>query len=360
MQDRNAVVAPLKPYSMTEGVEAMDVFLGRQAEQQRLGMGFAADGSGGLNLDTAPEYVKRALYRGDGDKVIKLDPQAGLPIAPGVSGKVRVLVQVKMREIGIEMSYDMVDKVVQMAYHLVPISDMQSKGSSQCRIGEFTVKTNQPADQKMQRMGPAILELLDNLILTRQLFDPTSVHTIDLQVVLAQIKHLKNRMLRVDDVWEALTTQFQCFHQLIQNWAKSSTTAVMPRLTGVEGMQAATSQWQRAEFTAARYRTIDPAWSRPTQGMDGASATAASTPGDHPLSPQIIAAAKALAASLGGGGAASTSRTTSAGRHEAMGCGRIERLKALLLPTSKQGFSAILGRGEKAVPTVPSATDTAI
>jgi hypothetical protein len=72
--------------------------------------------------------------------VIKLDPQAGLAIAPGVSDEVWVLVQVKMREIGIEMSYGMAGNVVQMAYHLVPISSMQSKGSSQCRIGKFTVK----------------------------------------------------------------------------------------------------------------------------------------------------------------------------------------------------------------------------
>jgi hypothetical protein len=96
-------------------------------------------------------------------------------------------------------------------------------------------------------------------------------------------------MLRVDDVWEALTTQFQCFHQLIQNWAKSSTTAVMPRLTGVEGMQAATSQLQRAEFTAVKYRKIDPAWS-PYLSVDGASAAAAPKPDDHPLSPQISSA----------------------------------------------------------------------
>jgi hypothetical protein len=115
---------------------------------------------------------------------------------------------------------------------------------------------------------------MDNLILTRQLFDPTSVHTIDLQLVLGSIKKLKNRLLRVDDVWEALMTQFQCFHQLIQNWAKSSTTAVMPRLTGLDGMEAATLQWQRAEFTAAGYRTVDPAWS-PSQGMDGTKASAA-------------------------------------------------------------------------------------
>ena len=74
---------------MTEGVEAMGTFLGRQAEQQRLGMGFAADGSAGLNLGAAPNYVKRAMYRGDGDKVIKLDPRAGLPIAPGISAEVR-------------------------------------------------------------------------------------------------------------------------------------------------------------------------------------------------------------------------------------------------------------------------------
>jgi hypothetical protein len=134
MQDRNAVMSSFKPYSMTEGVEAMSTFLGRRAEQQRLGMGFAADGSGGLNLDTAPDYLKRALYRGDGDKVIKLDPQAGLLIAPGVSGEVRVLVQVQMRGIGVEMSYGMVDNVVQLAYHQVPISGMQSKGSSQCRM----------------------------------------------------------------------------------------------------------------------------------------------------------------------------------------------------------------------------------
>jgi hypothetical protein len=211
--------------------------------------------------------------------VIKLDPQAGLAIAPGVSDEVRVLVQVKMREIGIEMSYGMVDNVVQMAYHLVPISSMQSKGSSQCCIGKFTVKTNQPIDQQMQRMGPAILELMDNLILTRQLFDPTSVHTIDLQLVLGSIKKLKNRLLRVDDVWEALMTQFQCFHQLIQNWAKSSTTAVMPRLTGLDGMEAATLQWRRAEFAAAGYRTADPAWS-PIQGIDGTSASAAAALGD--------------------------------------------------------------------------------
>ena len=87
--------------------------------------------------------------------MIKLDPQAGLAIAPGVSDEVWILVQVKMREIGIEMSYGMVDNVVQMAYHLVPISSMRSEGSSQCRIGKFTVKTNQPIDQKMQRMGSA-------------------------------------------------------------------------------------------------------------------------------------------------------------------------------------------------------------
>jgi hypothetical protein len=127
MQDRNAVMTSFKPYSMTEGVEAMGIFLGRQAEQQRLGMGFAADGSGGLSLDAAPDYVKRAMYRGDGDKAIKLDPQAGLPIAPGISGEVRVLVQVKMRGIGVEMSYGMVDNVVQLGYHMVPISGMQSK-----------------------------------------------------------------------------------------------------------------------------------------------------------------------------------------------------------------------------------------
>jgi hypothetical protein len=36
MQGRNAVVAPFKPYSMAEGVEAMDAYLGRQAEQQRV------------------------------------------------------------------------------------------------------------------------------------------------------------------------------------------------------------------------------------------------------------------------------------------------------------------------------------
>ena len=120
---------------------------------------------------------------------------------------------------------------------------------------------------------------MDNLILTRQLFDPTSVHTIDLQLVLGSIKKLKNRLLRVDDVWEALMTQFQCFHQLIQNWAKSSTTAVMPRLTGLDGMEAATLQWRRAEFAAAGYRTADPAWS-PIQGIDGTSASAAAALGD--------------------------------------------------------------------------------
>jgi hypothetical protein len=90
-------------------------------------------------------------------------------------------------------------------------------------------------------------------------------------------------------VWEALTTQFQCFHQLIQNWAKSSTRAVMPRLTGVEGMQAATSLWQRAEFGAVRYDKIDPAWSTYTSGA-GASAAATTKVDDHPLSPQISSA----------------------------------------------------------------------
>jgi hypothetical protein len=52
---------------MAEGVEAMDVYLGRQTQQQRLGMGFAGGGWGGLNLDAVPDYVKRALYRGEGD-----------------------------------------------------------------------------------------------------------------------------------------------------------------------------------------------------------------------------------------------------------------------------------------------------
>jgi hypothetical protein len=151
------------------------------------------------------------------------------------------------------------------------------------------VKTNQPADLKMQRMGPAILEFLENLILARQVFDPYGVHTVDLQMVLREVKLLKNKLLRVDKVWEALTTQFQCFHQLIQNWAKSSTTAVMPRLTGVEGMQAATSLWHRAEFGAVRYDKIDPAWSLYSNGA-GAGAAGAEKLDDHPLSGQIRSA----------------------------------------------------------------------
>jgi hypothetical protein len=163
---------------------------------------------------------------------------------------------------------------------------MQSKGSIQCRIGEFTVKTNQPADLKMQRGGLAILEYLENLIVARQVFDPFGVHTVDLQTVLREVKMLKNRLLRVDKVWEALTTQFQCFHQLIQNWAKSSTTAVMPRLTGTEGMQAAASLWHRAEFGAIQFVKIDPAWNVYSSG----AGTEAGKQDEHPLSGQISSA----------------------------------------------------------------------
>jgi hypothetical protein len=135
----------------------------------------------------------------------------------------------------------------------------------------------------MQRGGLAILEFLENLILARQVFDPYGVHTVDLQTVLREVKLLKNKFLRVDKVWEALSTQFQCFHQLIQNWAKSSTTAVMPRLTGLEGMQAAASLWHRAEFEAVRFDKIDPAWNLYSIGA-GAEVEKLD---EHPLSPQI-------------------------------------------------------------------------
>jgi hypothetical protein len=150
---------------MSESAVALDTYLGRQTQQQRLGMGFAGDGSGGLNLDAAPTFVKRALLRGDGDKVAKLDPQAGPAVAPGVSGEVQVRVQITMRRLGIELSYGMVDNIVRMACHQLPISGMQCKGVSVCRIGEFTVKTNQAIDREMGQT--AILEFLDNLILAK-------------------------------------------------------------------------------------------------------------------------------------------------------------------------------------------------
>jgi hypothetical protein len=151
---------------MVESAEVLDTFMGRQTQQQRLGLGIAGDGSSGVNLAAAPAYVMRAILRGEGDKIVKLDPRAGLVVAPGVLGEVKIRTQVSMRKFGIELSYAMVENIVRMAYHQLPISGLQCKGTTACRIGEFTAKTNQPIDVELAELGgvgSAILEFFDNL-----------------------------------------------------------------------------------------------------------------------------------------------------------------------------------------------------
>jgi hypothetical protein len=216
-------MAMFTPLTAREGTEAIDTYLHRQAQQQLIGLGTGHYGSGGVNLGSAPAYMRRSVIRGEGDKVQKLDPQAGLAVAPGVTDQIKFGVQTGMGAVGVEMSYGMIANVIQMAYHLLPISHMRCVGVTKCRVGEeFTVKPNQPADAILGASGPAIFDFFEHLIMSRQLFDRDSDHTRDLQALLASIKQLKNKGIRVTAVWEAVQLQFQCFHHAIQIWAKSS------------------------------------------------------------------------------------------------------------------------------------------
>jgi hypothetical protein len=81
MPDRSAALAMHAPLSAQEGGQALGAYFNRQAQQQLLGLGAGPDGSaGGINLGTAPPYMRRSVIRGEGDKVQKLDPQAGLAV----------------------------------------------------------------------------------------------------------------------------------------------------------------------------------------------------------------------------------------------------------------------------------------
>jgi hypothetical protein len=131
MLDRSAALAMHAPLSAQEGGEALGAYLQRQAQQQLFGLGAGPDGSGGVDLGAAPPYMKRPVIRGKGDKVQKLDPQAGLAVAPGVAAHIKFGVQIGMGEVGVEMSYGMITHVIQMAYHLVHISHMGCVGVRQ-------------------------------------------------------------------------------------------------------------------------------------------------------------------------------------------------------------------------------------
>jgi hypothetical protein len=147
MPDRSAALAMHAPLSAQEGGQALGAYFNRQAQQQLLGLGAGPDGSDGINLGTAPPYMRRSVIRGEGDKVQKLDPRAGLAVAPGVAANIKFGVQIGMGEVGVEMSYGMIAHVIRLAYHEVHISHMGCVGVANCRVGEeFTVKVNPHAD----------------------------------------------------------------------------------------------------------------------------------------------------------------------------------------------------------------------
>ena len=125
LPDRASAMAMFTPLTAREGTEAIGTYLQRQAQQQLLGLGAGHDGSGGVNLGSAPAHMRRSVIRGEGDKVQKLDPQAGLAVAPGVTDQIKFGVQTGMGAVGVEMLYGMIANVIQMAYHLLPISHMR-------------------------------------------------------------------------------------------------------------------------------------------------------------------------------------------------------------------------------------------
>jgi hypothetical protein len=277
--DRSAALAMHAPLSAQEGGQALDAFFHRQAQQHLLALGDGSGGSGGINLGTAPACMRRSVIRGEGDKVQKLDPQAGLAVAPGVAADIKFAVQTGMGEVGVEMSYGMIAHVIQFAYHEVRIQHMRCVGLSNCRVGgEFTVKVNPTADTALAASGPAIFEFLEHLILARQLFDPDSVHTQDLAALLTSIKRAKNQGIRVKATWTAMQRQFQSFHHAIQNWAGSSAGGPEPRLS--DNYTAANSLWQKAFTTGAHFDSTDAAWSVAANvpaASGAASGTAAKT-----------------------------------------------------------------------------------
>jgi hypothetical protein len=103
--DRSAALAMHAPLSAQEGGQALGAYFNRQAQQQLLALGAGSGGSGGINLGTAPSCMRRSVIRGEGGKVQKLDPQAGLAVAPGVAANIKFAVQTGMGEVGVEMSY---------------------------------------------------------------------------------------------------------------------------------------------------------------------------------------------------------------------------------------------------------------
>ena len=243
-------------------VEALASVMERDRTMSRIAGGSCT--GGGVNFKDTPDHVKKAIYTGKGDTLIKIGHGgATMALAPGIERAAVTTLTAGMMGFMMPISESVAKKLVMREYGAIHPMAMQIVllHNSLPMQDSLASKTSKLGDvEKFLPSGPELIGFLDGLVQAATLLDGGSAvgHAAELQALSARVVMARNHGCTVATAYAAMRAQFLTYSAALHAWCGPCAIGPEPKVT--DCFLVADRLWKRADAMALLSTSTDPAW----------------------------------------------------------------------------------------------------